>query len=79
MHRHLEDLKSNRHVDNVTEVVYEPETHAFGGTEGMASAHGLFHLDSRYLLAYLTRSWSLISRSASMRHRPTLTGPKPSP
>ncbi|MGH3694844.1 MAG: thiopeptide-type bacteriocin biosynthesis protein [Pseudonocardiaceae bacterium] len=52
-HRHLEDLKSKRHVDNVTEVVYEPETHAFGGTGGMLSAHRLFHLDSRYLLAYL--------------------------
>ncbi len=53
IHRNLEDLKSNRHVEDVREVVYEPETHAFGGTESMASAHRLFHLDSRHLLAYL--------------------------
>ncbi|MGH3913802.1 MAG: thiopeptide-type bacteriocin biosynthesis protein [Pseudonocardiaceae bacterium] len=54
LHRHFEDLTSKRHVDKVTEVVYEPETHAFGGTEAMASAHRLFHLDSRHLLAHLT-------------------------
>ncbi len=33
--------------------IYEPETHAFGGTEAMASAHALFHHDSRHLLTYL--------------------------
>ncbi len=54
IHRRLEDLESKRHVEDVTEVVYEPETHAFGGIEAMASAHRLFHLDSRHLLAYLT-------------------------
>jgi thiopeptide-type bacteriocin biosynthesis protein len=54
VHRHLEDLKRKQQVDDVTEVVYEPETHAFGGTEGIGVAHRLFHLDSRHLLAYLT-------------------------
>ncbi|MFD7735204.1 methyltransferase, FxLD system [Kitasatospora phosalacinea] len=46
-------------LDNLTEtglltgwvsVVYEPETTAFGGTEGMEVAHRLFHTDSRHLL-----------------------------
>ncbi|MFB7618891.1 thiopeptide-type bacteriocin biosynthesis protein [Kitasatospora sp. NPDC056181] len=36
-----------------TAVVYEPETRAFGGPEGMDAAHRLFHLDSRCTLAYL--------------------------
>ncbi|WP_412540070.1 methyltransferase, FxLD system [Longispora sp. K20-0274] len=34
-------------------VIYEPETHAFGGTEGMSVAHALFHTDSRHLLTHL--------------------------
>lgn len=32
--------------------IYEPETHAFGGTEAMNVAHDLFHQDSRHLLTY---------------------------
>ncbi|WP_395297211.1 methyltransferase, FxLD system [Kitasatospora hibisci] len=32
-------------------VIYEPETHAFGGPEAMEVAHRLFHADSRHLLA----------------------------
>ncbi|MBY8846194.1 methyltransferase, FxLD system [Streptomyces sp. SP2-10] len=32
--------------------IYEPETHAFGGTEAMDVAHDLFHQDSRHLLTY---------------------------
>ncbi|WP_371782536.1 thiopeptide-type bacteriocin biosynthesis protein [Streptosporangium subroseum] len=54
IHHHLDDLKSNRHIIDAREIVYEPETHAFGGTDGMACAHRLFHLDSRHLLAHLT-------------------------
>jgi thiopeptide-type bacteriocin biosynthesis protein len=53
LHGHLADLKSTRHVHDFTEVIYEPETHAFGGAEAMASAHRLFHLDTRHLLTYL--------------------------
>ncbi|MEU0075063.1 methyltransferase, FxLD system [Streptomyces sp. NPDC006332] len=32
--------------------IYEPEVDAFGGPEAMDVAHGLFHSDSRHLLAY---------------------------
>lgn len=51
--RHLADLKANRHVDDVTEVIYEPEAHVLGGADGMVAAHRLFHLDSRHVLAHL--------------------------
>ncbi|GLZ16061.1 hypothetical protein Acsp04_62960 [Actinomadura sp. NBRC 104425] len=54
--RRLSPLQQARRIVTVTPVVYEPETHAFGGTQGMASAHRLFHLDSRHLLAYLADS-----------------------
>lgn len=36
------------------DTVYEPETHAFGGTKGTRLAHHLFHADSRNILTYLT-------------------------
>ncbi|PZG08641.1 thiopeptide-type bacteriocin biosynthesis protein [Nonomuraea aridisoli] len=49
----LDDLARARLIDAVTDVVYEPETHAFGGADGMACAHRLFHHDSRHLLAHL--------------------------
>ncbi|MGH3799887.1 MAG: lantibiotic dehydratase C-terminal domain-containing protein [Pseudonocardiaceae bacterium] len=32
-----------------SEVVYEPEIHAFGGADAMALAHNLFHADSRHI------------------------------
>lgn len=51
--RRLAGLKRERRIDDVKELIYEPETHAFGGVEGMAAAHRLFHLDTRNLLAYL--------------------------
>lgn len=35
-------------------VIYEPEVHAFGGADGMAVAHTLFHQDSRHVLTYLS-------------------------
>jgi thiopeptide-type bacteriocin biosynthesis protein len=56
----LRALKREGHIDDVTEVVYEPEVHAFGGPEGMGVAHRLFHADSRNLLAQLAgteRQW----------------------
>lgn len=34
--------------------IYEPETRAFGGEAGMATAHELFHQDSRHVLTYLS-------------------------
>ncbi|MEU8178845.1 thiopeptide-type bacteriocin biosynthesis protein [Microbispora hainanensis] len=51
LRRRLEDLKSKRHIDDVRHLVYEPETHAFGGPEAMQVAHELFHRDSRHILA----------------------------
>jgi thiopeptide-type bacteriocin biosynthesis protein len=56
-----------------TSDIYEPETHAFGGPDAMATAHTLFHHDSRHLLTYLRdepadrRERSLILCSALMR------------
>ncbi|MFF0572594.1 thiopeptide-type bacteriocin biosynthesis protein [Streptosporangium saharense] len=35
---------------SVTASVYEPETHAFGGSAGMHAAHALFHADSHHIL-----------------------------
>ncbi|WP_328708867.1 thiopeptide-type bacteriocin biosynthesis protein [Microbispora hainanensis] len=51
LRRRLEDLKSKGHIDDVRYLVYEPETHAFGGPEAMQVAHVLFHRDSRHVLA----------------------------
>ncbi|GGK36306.1 hypothetical protein GCM10010124_31160 [Pilimelia terevasa] len=53
--------------------IYEPETHAFGGTEAMTTSHTLFHQDSRHLLRYLQhqptdrRERSLVLCTALMR------------
>ncbi|GIG67803.1 thiopeptide-type bacteriocin biosynthesis protein [Phytomonospora endophytica] len=41
------------HIADMTEVVYEPESHAFGGPDGMAVAHALFHTDSQQILHHL--------------------------
>jgi thiopeptide-type bacteriocin biosynthesis protein len=51
--RYLDKLSASGHIDRWARAIYEPETHAFGGTEAMAVAHRLFHRDSRCLLAYL--------------------------
>ncbi|MGQ0778184.1 MAG: thiopeptide-type bacteriocin biosynthesis protein [Pseudonocardiales bacterium] len=40
---------ASRWVENI----YEPETHAFGGEEGMTAAHNLFHQDSRHIVEHL--------------------------
>ena len=37
-------------------IVYEPETRRFGGVQAMDIAHGLFHTDSRHILAHLART-----------------------
>ncbi|WP_435125374.1 thiopeptide-type bacteriocin biosynthesis protein [Micromonospora tulbaghiae] len=53
--------------------IYEPETHAFGGHDAMATAHTLFHHDSRNLITYLhqhpttRREHSLILCTSLMR------------
>ncbi|QKV95936.1 methyltransferase [Streptomyces sp. NA02950] len=51
--RELDALTAAGHIADWTPAIYEPEVHAFGGVEGMAAAHRLFHRDSRGLLTYL--------------------------
>lgn len=51
----LEPLQRQQHLTAVTPAIYEPETHAFGGTEGMTAAHRLFHRDSHHVIAHLGR------------------------
>jgi thiopeptide-type bacteriocin biosynthesis protein len=53
IHRRLEALTAKGHLTGWTDTIYEPELHAFGGTEGMAAAHDLFHLDSVHVLGHL--------------------------
>lgn len=60
--RRLEDLKSRRHIDDVAHVIYEPETHAFGGPEAMRIAHELFHRDSGHILARATHPSPALGR-----------------
>ncbi|WP_329143011.1 methyltransferase, FxLD system [Streptomyces sp. NBC_01456] len=51
--RTLTDRAAIRRADGV---IYEPETRRFGGPEAMRVAHGLFHVDSRHILAHLARA-----------------------
>ncbi|MBM9624633.1 methyltransferase, FxLD system [Streptomyces zhihengii] len=48
----LDDLVADGVASSWTTGIYEPEMHAFGGWPAMATAHDLFHEDSRHLLAY---------------------------
>ncbi|MFD3996099.1 methyltransferase, FxLD system [Streptomyces sp. NPDC058583] len=48
----LHDLVADGVARSWTSGIYEPETDAFGGRSAMTAAHGLFHEDSRHLLAY---------------------------
>ncbi|MFI9643597.1 thiopeptide-type bacteriocin biosynthesis protein [Micromonospora sp. NPDC051925] len=50
---HLDALIRERHITRAVEVVYEPETRAFGGDHAMAVAHRLWHADSQHVLGYL--------------------------
>ncbi|MFE2345592.1 methyltransferase, FxLD system [Kitasatospora cineracea] len=51
----LENLAGTGLLRSWATVVYEPETTAFGGEEGMEVAHHLFHTDSRHLLTRAAR------------------------
>ncbi|MEV7969421.1 thiopeptide-type bacteriocin biosynthesis protein [Sphaerisporangium sp. NPDC088356] len=51
----LDSLTAAGLIDRWWETVYEPEACAFGGSQGMEVAHGLFHADSRGILDYLRR------------------------
>jgi protein-L-isoaspartate(D-aspartate) O-methyltransferase len=46
----LEELAADGRINSWARGIYEPETRAFGGQNGMDVAHLLFHQDSRYLL-----------------------------
>ncbi|WP_224284738.1 methyltransferase, FxLD system [Streptomyces sp. LS1784] len=46
----LDTLVEDGRVEGWASVIYEPETHAFGGAEATEIAHRLFHADSRHLL-----------------------------
>lgn len=48
----LSDLVDSGPVTAWLPGIYEPETMAFGGPEGMDAAHELFHQDSRHLLTH---------------------------
>lgn len=48
----LSDLVDSGPVTAWLPGIYEPETMAFGGPEGMDAAHELFHRDSRHLLTH---------------------------
>lgn len=52
----LDLLEEQGRITGTTTGIYEPETHAFGGPDGMAVAHCLFHADSRHLLAHVAHS-----------------------
>jgi len=50
----LDQLAVRREITSWTPGIYEPETTAFGGPQGMRAAHVLFHNDSRHLLTSAT-------------------------
>ncbi|MER7579578.1 methyltransferase, FxLD system [Kitasatospora sp. NPDC097691] len=47
----LDRLVEDGLVKRWTTVIYEPEAHAFGGSEAAEVAHRLFHTDSKHLMA----------------------------
>ncbi|WP_323371473.1 thiopeptide-type bacteriocin biosynthesis protein [Streptomyces katsurahamanus] len=49
----LNDLTAAGHIQHWWTGIYEPESAAFGGTEGMTAAHQLFHADSHAILTQL--------------------------
>jgi thiopeptide-type bacteriocin biosynthesis protein len=52
--RPVRNLKASGHITRSWMSIYEPETAAFGGHQGMQIAHNLFHADSHAILNYLT-------------------------
>ncbi|MCO5973355.1 thiopeptide-type bacteriocin biosynthesis protein [Actinoallomurus soli] len=57
----MRELTATGAIRRWTTPIYEPETHAFGGPDGIDLAHQLFHADSRHVLDYI--------RHARLDHR----------
>ena len=49
----LDTMQSRGLLVSSAETIYEPETCAFGGPDGIDAAHRLFHADCRNILSYL--------------------------
>lgn len=49
----MRELAADGAIRRWATTIYEPETHAFGGPDGIDLAHQLFHADSRHLLEHL--------------------------
>ncbi|MFH8737610.1 thiopeptide-type bacteriocin biosynthesis protein [Streptomyces sp. NPDC017964] len=62
----LDALIADGHITGWTEIVYEPEVHAFGGAESMASGHRFFHRDSRAMLEQLQGDRARYRREVSL-------------
>ncbi|MCC3767572.1 thiopeptide-type bacteriocin biosynthesis protein [Streptomyces sp. UNOC14_S4] len=64
--RYHQDPRATKEADSILaqvpsiqwqhDIIYEPETHAFGGPEAMDIAHHLFHDDSCQVLDHLART-----------------------
>ncbi|MFD8969308.1 thiopeptide-type bacteriocin biosynthesis protein [Streptomyces sp. NPDC059568] len=62
----LDVLTAEGYIKGWTEIIYEPEVHAFGSAEAMASAHRLFHRDSRSIIDFLQSEASQHRRETSL-------------
>ncbi|MFE3328998.1 methyltransferase, FxLD system [Streptomyces sp. NPDC059176] len=62
----LSGLVQDDQVRQWIPAIYEPETLAFGGSEGMEAAHELFHADSRHLLTYPVQAGHLGRRETAV-------------
>jgi thiopeptide-type bacteriocin biosynthesis protein len=51
--KRLDTLHEAGAISQWVETLYEPESHAFGGSAAMDIAHTLFHQDSQHILNYL--------------------------
>lgn len=60
----LTERAAVRHAEGV---IYEAETRRFGGPEAMETAHALFHVDSRHILAHLARQGDDHRREVGVR------------
>ncbi|MET7319542.1 thiopeptide-type bacteriocin biosynthesis protein [Streptomyces sp. NPDC005549] len=62
----LDGLTAEGHIKSWTEIIYEPERHAFGGDDAMASAHRFFHHDTLGLIGFLGSDAARYRRETSL-------------